>query len=153
MIESCQKRRMLIGISFLGALTVLVLIVESHWTDGTGTRRKKIFPAIENNSTCWKRETYTVIQDCHPCTDFEIASQSIGVCIHTNFKEILRCASGETVTRSCDKVAWLEERSFWTFQGSTFIIAVISTTFVIARKRVLNRRMLVRMQKQLANSV
>lgn len=89
----------------------------------------------------------------HVCADFEIASQSIGVCIHTNFKEILRCSSGETVTRSCDRVAWLEERRFWTFQGLTFVFAVISTTFVVARKRVLNRRMLTRMQKQLANSV
>lgn len=49
-------------------LTVLVLVVESHWTDATGSRRKKSFPEIENNSTCWKRESYVVIQDCHPCT-------------------------------------------------------------------------------------
>lgn len=75
------------------------------------------------------------------------------MCIHTHFKEILKCSSGETVTRSCDKVAWLEEREFWTFQGLTFVGAVISTTLVIARKRVLNKRTLHRMQKQLANSV
>lgn len=31
--------------------------------------------------------------------DFEIRSKSIGVCIHTSFKEILKCENGETVTR------------------------------------------------------
>lgn len=32
-------------------------------------------------------------------TDFEIASKSKGVCIHTHNKEVLRCKSGETVSR------------------------------------------------------
>lgn len=32
-------------------------------------------------------------------SDFEIRSKSIGVCIHTSFKEILKCENGETVTR------------------------------------------------------
>lgn len=30
---------------------------------------------------------------------FEIASKSQGVCIHTHNKEVLRCKSGETVSR------------------------------------------------------
>lgn len=31
--------------------------------------------------------------------DFEIASKSQGVCVHTHNKEVLRCKSGETVSR------------------------------------------------------
>lgn len=84
---------------------------------------------------------------------FEIASQTIGVCIHTHFKEVLKCASGETVTRSCDKTAYLQEKAFWRFEAFTCIAAIISTVCVTARKKVLNKRMLQRVQRQLANSV
>ncbi|XP_044734882.1 protein JTB [Chrysoperla carnea] len=152
MIESCPKSRMLLGITLLGALTILVLVVESNWTD-TGPRHYKNFPAVENNSTCWLTQKYEVINDCHPCTEFEIASRSIGVCIHTHFKEVLKCANGETVTRSCDRVAWLDERNFWTFEALMFFASVISTLFVRIRRKTLDRRALQRVQRQLANSV
>jgi hypothetical protein len=152
MIESCAKKRMLLGITFLGILTVLVLIIESHWRESRNPGRKRNFP-IEQNSTCWEKEEYKVVKDCEPCSAFEIASQSIGVCIHTHFKEVLRCASGETVTRSCDRTAYIDERAFWRFEGFMFLSAAISTLCVIARKKVLNKRMLQRVQRQLANSV
>lgn len=84
---------------------------------------------------------------------FEIASQSIGVCIHTHYKEVLRCASGEMVTRSCDRAAFIDERSFWRFEALMFVGATFSTFCVLARKRVLNKRMMQRVQRQLANSV
>lgn len=86
-------------------------------------------------------------------TAFEIASQSIGVCIHTHYKEVLRCASGEMVTRSCDRAAFIEERAFWRFETLMFAGATLSTFCVVARKRVLNKRMMQRVQRQLANSV
>lgn len=151
MIESCPRKRMLLGISFLGVLTVLVLIVESHWTEKSNSR-KRIFP-VEQNSTCWERETFEVVRECQPCTDFEIASKSIGVCIHTHYNEVLKCASGEMVTRSCDRVAYIEERLFWKFESFMFVTAFISTFCVYIRKKVLNKRMLQRVQRQLANSV
>lgn len=44
--------------------TVLVLIIESRWTEFP---KQKQF-IIEKNSTCYLREDYEVIQDCHPCT-------------------------------------------------------------------------------------
>ncbi|XP_065168582.1 protein JTB [Atheta coriaria] len=152
MIESCPKKRMLLGITALGILTVLVLIVESHWTDRTNPSRKRIF-IVEQNSSCFEKEHFEIVNECEPCTDFEIASKSIGVCIHTHYKEVLKCAGGETVTRSCDKTAYIEERIFWQFEGFMFFGAIISTLCTISRKRVLNRRVLQRMQRQLANSV
>lgn len=95
--------------------TILVLILESRWTEYP--RRNFI---IENNSTCYLKQEYEIIRDCHPCTgtyiisfdsvrqftilftkiiDFEIASKSQGVCVHTHNKEVLRCKNGETVSR------------------------------------------------------
>lgn len=151
MIESCPRKRMLLGITFLGTLTVCVLFVESHWTQQNNTRKRSF--RVEQNSTCFEREKYEIVQECQPCTDFEIASKSIGVCIHTHYKEVLKCASGEMVTRSCDKVAYIEEHQFWKFESFMFISALISTFLVYVRKKVLNKRMLQRVQRQLANSV
>ncbi|KAL9705508.1 hypothetical protein quinque_009026 [Culex quinquefasciatus] len=88
MIENLSKKRMVFGISCLILLTIVVLIIESKWMKA-GTRRQQEF-VIENNSTCWVRESYEVIKDCHPCTAFEIASKSQGVCVHTQNKEVLK---------------------------------------------------------------
>lgn len=118
----CKNRRLFLArISsssrFHFSVTILVLIIESRWTESPKQRQF----IIENNSTCWQREEYEIIRDCHPCTGnipalrsqvkladrknrhasaaFEIASKSKGVCIHTHNKEVLRCKSGETVSR------------------------------------------------------
>lgn len=96
---------------------------------------------------------FRMITNISSFLEFEIASRSIGVCIHTHFKEVLKCANGETVTRSCDRVAWLDERNFWTFEALMFFASVISTIFVRIRRKTLDRRALQRVQRQLANSV
>ncbi|XP_022129658.2 protein JTB [Pieris rapae] len=152
MIETCSKRCMLLGTVSLGILTIVVLILESHLADTlTGSqRRNKTFPT-ENNSTCWLTQPYTVISECHPCSDFEIRSKSIGVCIHTNFKEILRCENGETVTKSCDRVAYLEERKYWKFTIWSFFLGAVSSLAVMLRMRVLNHRAKRRARQVLAN--
>ncbi|XP_022903318.1 protein JTB [Onthophagus taurus] len=150
MIESCPKRRMFIGITSLGILTILVLIIESNWTESN--LKKREFP-IEQNSTCRDKEKHVVIKECEPCTAYEITSKSIGVCIETHFKEVIKCASGEMVTRSCDRAVYLDEKRFWKFECSMFMGSLVSLVFVIARKKVLNKRLLQRVQRQLANSV
>lgn len=153
MIESCPKKRMLLGISFLGILTIFVLIVESHWTDSESLNKRRNFSIVERNSSCWEKNEFEVIKECEPCTDFEIASKSFGVCIHTGYKEVLKCSDGEVATRSCDKAAYYYEKAFWQFEAFMLLSSSISTFCVVARKRVLNRRMLQRVQRQLANSV
>ncbi|XP_030764116.1 protein JTB [Sitophilus oryzae] len=153
MIESCPKKRMLLGITFLGVLTIVVLIVESHWTDNNrATSRRNNF-IVEQNSTCFEKEPFEVIKDCEPCTPFELRSKSIGVCIHTHYKEVLKCANGEIVTRSCDRAAYYDEQEFWRFEGFMLAMSILSTLCVVARKKVLNKRMLQRVQRQLANCV
>lgn len=51
------------NVLFFFRVTVIVLIVESRWTESP--RRKFI---IEKNSTCYEHEDFKIIQDCHPCT-------------------------------------------------------------------------------------
>lgn len=48
-------------------LTILVLIVESHWTDHNKQARKHNF-LVEQNSSCWEKEKFDVIKDCEPCS-------------------------------------------------------------------------------------
>ncbi|CAO1392967.1 unnamed protein product [Diamesa hyperborea] len=136
MIEKFSKKRMILGIFILISLTILVLIIESEWE--TLSPKPKQF-LIENNSTCYLREEWKTIEACHPCTKFEIASKSQGVCVHTHNKEILRCHSGEIVIRSCDKVAWLEEKNFWLFEVFVFVISIFSTGIVYIRQKFLDR--------------
>ena len=114
----------------------------------TGVRTKDFI--IENNSTCWKHEKYEVIDDCSPCTAFEIKSKSKGVCIFTHNKEILRCTeSGEIVIRSCDRVAWLDEKKFWTFQFSLSLIGTLSAGVSFLRQKSLNRKTMQKIQNQM----
>ncbi|XP_014221015.1 protein JTB [Trichogramma pretiosum] len=151
MIESCSKKRMLLSMTLLGGLTVLVLIVESHWTESPGG--KIYVDNIEDNTTCQAGEEFKIISECHPCSAFEIASQSIGVCTKARYKEIIECKSGEKITRSCDKVAWLEERTFWKFQSFTFVGAILSCITVFWRENILRQRVVRKIARQLRGSV
>ena len=150
MLETCQRRRMLLGLSLLVVATVIVLIIESRFPDSESTRRSRAQQfVIENNSTCWQREEYSVIQECHPCTEFDIVSKSLGVCIHTHYKEVLRCKSGETVTRSCDRVALIDQRNFIKFEITCFCIGSLSYLVSYARDRILSRRTHLKIERQL----
>ncbi|XP_037951603.1 protein JTB [Teleopsis dalmanni] len=149
MLESCQKQHMLLGLGLLVGVTIVVLIIESRLATDTGRHGRTQQFLIENNSTCWKREEYTVIQECHPCTDFDIVSRSLGVCIHTHYKEVLRCKSGETVTKSCDRVALIDQRNFIKFEIICFIVGFLSYTVSYARDRVLSRRTNQKIERQL----
>lgn len=154
MIESCTVQRMILGIIFLGGLTILVLVIESNWTSNNSNSRS-IARNIEHNSSdaCWLNEDYEVVEECHPCTDFEIASKSNKVCAETHYKEAVNCQKSGKVYRSCDKVKWLEEKKFWQFEGTVFLIACLSTAVVHLRQKILDHRMLRRIQRQIANSV
>lgn len=150
MLENCQRHHMVLGLGALTVVTILVLIIESRYAaEGSLARRRGQQFVIENNSTCWKHETYTVVEECHPCTDFDIVSRSLGVCIHTHYKEILRCKSGEIVTKSCDRVALIEQRNFIKFEACSFVLGVLAYLISYARDRVLSRRNYLRIERQL----
>lgn len=131
-------------------LTILVLIVESHWTD---TPNKLYLDNFENNTTCDSGEEYEITSECHPCSAFEIASKSIGVCVRARYKEVIKCKSGEVITRSCDRVAWLEERAFWKFEAIMFAVALTSCISVYWRENILRQRIIRKVARQLRSSV
>ena len=116
-----------------------MLIIESEW-DLISPKPKTFL--VENNSTCYLNEEYEILEYCNQCTSFEIKlakSQKVGVCFHTHNKEVLRCKSGEIVIKSCDKIAWVEERNFYIFIIFAFIVSAFSTTIVYTRQKFLDR--------------
>lgn len=150
MIESCSVERMLIGFMFLGGLTFLVLYIESYWTDNSD--RTLVLTNLNSSKTeCWLLENFKVLEDCHPCNDFEITSKTNEACEETKYKELVECEKSGRFYKSCSRVTWLEEGKFWKFEFFVFVLCVLSTSTVFLRQRILNRRMMLRIQKQLAN--
>ncbi|XP_034245423.1 protein JTB [Thrips palmi] len=162
MIEFCSERRMFIAIGLLGGVTLLVLILEGRWTWSATAARGTVAPSASSvssasspqatNTSCWLHEEYEVVEECHPCTDFEVASKSIKECIPTKFKEVVKCRISGRAVRSCQKVVWLEERKFWLFEVFTLCGALISSLAVFIRQRQLDRRMMKRLQAQLSTT-
>lgn len=121
------------------SLTVVVLFIESEW-DLISPKPMNFI--VENNSTCYQREEYEVTRHCEPCSSFEIKlarDHNQGVCLHTHNKEILKCKSGEIVIKSCDKVAYLDQRNYFIFMIFALIISTFSSTVVYARQNFLNK--------------
>lgn len=115
------------------------MFIESEWDLITPKPQQFV---DERNSTCYQREEYETIAHCSPCTEFEIKlakSQNEGVCLHTHNKETLKCKSGEIVIKSCDRIAWIEERNFYVFAVFSFLICAFSSTVIYARRQILNR--------------
>lgn len=152
MLEICQRKGMFLSLGLLVTVTLVVLVLESRYAiSGPGRKAKEKQYVIENNSTCWQREKYVVLKDCHPCTDFDKVSRPSGVCIYSKYKEILRCLSGEIVIRSCDRVAYIDQTNFWKFLASTLILTVFSYAAAFAREHVLARRNQQKLQRLLNN--
>lgn len=73
--------------------------------------------------------------------------------MHTHNKEVLQCQNGEIVSRSCDKVAWLDERNFYTFECVQLLVGAIFTLASFYRQRVLDNKVQLKIQRQLRQAV
>ncbi|XP_026316898.1 protein JTB [Hyposmocoma kahamanoa] len=151
MFETCSKQCMLFGTVCLGVLTIVVLILESHLADTLSSSQRMKNKTFHNEHDCGIHVPYTIISECHPCSDFEIKSMSIGVCMETSYKEVLKCKNGETITKSCHRVPYLEERAYWKFTIWSFVIGSISSLAVMLRMRILNRKARIRARQVLSN--
>lgn len=152
---------MLIGVLILGGLTLLDLIIESHWTNESHAYPSTLDKVSSANNSidkelCFLTEYAVVVGKCEPCSDFEIVSGISKVCNRTHrFKIAVKCVQSNIVVyKSCEKVEWLEDRKFWAFEIFMFAIAVVSSVCVLYRQKVLDNTMMRRVQNQLlANCV
>ena len=162
MIESCSRRRMLFGILALGALSILVIILESRHLHSNSDEtadihethevlKKKLSPGDK----CWKSEPYDIEKDCDLCTEDEIKNQSPVVCVAgKGYKELVKCkTSGKRTHRSCDRVVWVEESRFWKFEAFFIFSSVFCGAALFIRQKQLDHWMYQRIQRQMASGV
>ena len=160
MIESCSRRRMLLGILALGALTVLVIILESRHLSRSDevsdihetheVLKKKLSPGDK----CWKTEEFDIEKECDICSEDEIKKESPVVCVAKGYKELVKCKTSGTETyRSCDRVPWIEESKFWKFEGFCVFSSFVCGIALFIRQKQLDHWMYQRIQRQMASGV
>lgn len=77
-----------------------MLVVESHWTEQSSTAVRHAANSTKIEPHCWDTESFEIIEPCHLCSEFEVASRSIEACYPTHYKEIIKChVSGKTQRR------------------------------------------------------
>ncbi|XP_032649619.1 protein JTB [Chelonoidis abingdonii] len=96
---------------------------------------------------CWQAEDFVIVQDCAPCTIFQ--AKTMPECSMTGFIEQISCAvSKKEEYKSCRSVV-TEAHSFWKFEGAMICVAVVFALLVMCRQRVLDRKALEKVRKQI----
>lgn len=57
------------------------------------------------------------------------------------------------VLSRCDRVVWLDERHFWTFEAVVSAIGLVAGLATVARQKILDHRVVQRIQRQVAAGV
>ncbi|KAK8736831.1 hypothetical protein OTU49_004662 [Cherax quadricarinatus] len=155
MIESCSKKRMVIAIACLIGLSVLVLIVENELApnDTRPHTHTTPHPNVTQREFCWIVEKMEELEECQPCTDLEIKSGSPAVCTSASYRQKVKCMKTGEVFRKCDRVMWLEERHFWTFEAVVGVVGFVAGLATMARQKILDHRVVQRIQRQVAAGV
>ncbi|XP_076032356.1 protein JTB-like [Oratosquilla oratoria] len=156
MIESCSRKRMVLAISCLVGLSVVVLIIENEWTPGDTRRHthgENELSNLTSRDLCWKQEEYTELEECKPCSDFEVKSKTPAVCSTPGHRQKLKCKNSGEVYRRCDRIEGLEERHFWAFETTMGAIGLVAGAATFFRQRTLDHRILQRIQRQVAAGV
>ncbi|XP_064331399.1 protein JTB isoform X1 [Phalacrocorax carbo] len=96
---------------------------------------------------CWRVEDFVVAQECTRCSSFQ--AKTIVECSHTGFIEIITCAaSSREEYKSCHS-AVMEAHVFWRFVGTMMCVAAVFAVLVVCRQRVLDRKALEKVRKQI----
>ncbi|XP_034648666.1 protein JTB [Trachemys scripta elegans] len=107
--------------------------------------KRSVSPLVA--TPCWQAEDFVVVLDCAPCTIFQ--AKTMPECSTTGFIEQINCAvSKKEEYRSCRSVV-TEAHSFWKFEGAMICVAVVFALLVMCRQRVLDRKALEKVRKQI----
>ncbi|KAH7966565.1 hypothetical protein HPB49_017744 [Dermacentor silvarum] len=146
MIEVCSLKRIIFLTVFLIGACLMILTLESILSDHDSDRN-----GSNSSEGCWEREEYVVKQKCMPCTEFERASKHLPICIQSKYKELVTCRNSGDVYRRCDNEK--EGQHFWIFEGSMLVTGLLSSLSVVLRQKHLDRKMIERIQQQVAAGV
>ncbi|KAK8775602.1 hypothetical protein V5799_031051 [Amblyomma americanum] len=146
MIEVCSLKRIIFLTVFLIGACLMILTLESILSDHDGDRN-----GSNSSEGCWEREDYIIKQKCVPCTEFERASKHLPICIQSKYRELVTCKNSGDVYRRCDNER--EGQHFWIFEGSMLVMGLLSSLSVVLRQRHLDRKVMERIQQQVAAGV
>ncbi|XP_042296518.1 protein JTB [Sceloporus undulatus] len=96
---------------------------------------------------CWRTEDFVVTLQCAPCTSFQ--TKTMPECSVTGFIEQINCsASKKGEFKSCRSTE-METHLFWKFEGAMLSAAAIFALLVVCRQRILDRKALEKVRKQI----
>uniref|UniRef100_A0A8C3SHV0 Protein JTB n=1 Tax=Chelydra serpentina TaxID=8475 RepID=A0A8C3SHV0_CHESE len=126
----------------LGALAWGLRLAEATVPSET---QRSVSPLVA--TPCWQVENFVIVQDCALCTTFQ--AKTMPECSTTGFIEQINCAvSKKEEYKSCRSVV-TEAHSFWKFEGAMICVAVAFALLVMCRQRVLDRKALEKVRKQI----
>ncbi|NXK26320.1 JTB protein, partial [Arenaria interpres] len=96
---------------------------------------------------CWRVEDFVVTQECARCSGFEV--KTVPECDPTGFIEKISCATSQKEEVKSCRSAVLEAHVFWRFVGTMMCVAVVFAVLVVCRQRVLDRKALEKVRKQI----
>jgi len=97
---------------------------------------------------CWETESFTMEEKCRQCSSHE--ASVLNECNLTHYIEQVNCKTSGIVYRSCPKDRNAESSKFWKFELSMIVVALVAGVVVMMRMKLLDRRNMERIQKQLS---
>ncbi|XP_019412390.1 PREDICTED: protein JTB [Crocodylus porosus] len=112
---------------------------------GPGSDKRSVSPVAA--TPCWHVEEFVVAQECTQCTTFE--AKTMPECSPTGFIERINCATSQKDEYKSCRSAVMEAHAFWRFEGAMIGVAVIFALLVVCRQRMLDRKALEKVRKQI----
>ncbi|XP_044304385.1 protein JTB isoform X2 [Varanus komodoensis] len=103
--------------------------------------------SLPGATPCWQTGDFVVAVQCAPCTSFQM--KTMPECGATGFIEQIDCsASKKGEFKSCRSTA-MEAHLFWKFEGAMLGVAAVFALLVVCRQRMLDRKALEKVRKQI----
>ncbi|NXN72872.1 JTB protein, partial [Himantopus himantopus] len=96
---------------------------------------------------CWQVEDFVVAQECTRCSSFQV--KTVVECGPTGFVETISCATSKREEFKSCRSAVMEAHVFWRFVGTMMCVAAVFAVLVVCRQRVLDRKALEKVRKQI----
>ncbi|KAM6039383.1 LOW QUALITY PROTEIN: protein JTB [Chlamydotis macqueenii] len=96
---------------------------------------------------CWQVEDFVVAQECARCSSFQ--AKTVEQCSPTGFVEKITCPSSRRDEFKSCRSAVMEAHVFWRFVGTMMCVAAVFAVLVVCRQRVLDRKALEKVRKQI----
>ncbi|KAM9294148.1 protein JTB [Gastrophryne carolinensis] len=126
-----------------------VVLLVQRWAESSQvqTEKEREVPEVLVTVTpCWKMEEFTV-SECSDCNQFQM--KTLSQCGVTGFIEEVSCTPSKKVEyKSCRSVL-MERKVFWEFVGIMMAASVVLSLVVVFRQRMLDRRALEKVRKQI----